>query len=37
MTTEIAYIGVWMLIGVPALLLVLWMMDEIRRHDRRLK
>jgi len=35
MTTELAYIGGWLLLGIPALLLVLWMMDELRRQDRR--
>ena len=35
MTTQLVYIGTWLLLGAPALLLVVWMQDEIRRQDRR--
>lgn len=35
MTTALAYIGSWLLLGIPALLLVVWMMDELRRMDTR--
>lgn len=35
MTTELAYLAGWLLFGIPVLLFVLWMRDEIRRQDRR--